>query len=188
MVGRALGTVARTAPVAPQPVFDLESHVFYLFTQILGRRNRQLAAALRPLGVSLPQWRILAVLHERPGCTMNELADVTTVDRTTLTRALDRMAEGRLVARRSDRRDRRSVRLGLTAAGDDAFRRVLPRVIEQDERAMRGMSASALAAFRAELHRMVRNLDPAYDRRNAAWRAGRAAGAARNRRNRGDEA
>ena len=61
--------------------------------RILGRRNLALAEKLKPLGISVPQWRILAVLQERAGCTMNELADVSTIDRTTLTRALDRMAE-----------------------------------------------------------------------------------------------
>jgi DNA-binding MarR family transcriptional regulator len=156
------------APIAAaQPAFELESHIFYLFTQIFGRRNRHLAERLKPLGVTVPQWRILAVLHERPGCTMNALADLTTVDRTTLTRALDRMVRGRLVARRGDAQDRRSVRLYLTAAGNDAFRRVLPRVIAQNERAVQGFSADELATFRAQLHRMVRNLDPDYDRRNA---------------------
>jgi len=115
---------------------------------------------------------------------MNELADITTVDRTTLTRALDRMAETGLVARRADAQDRRSVRITLTAAGKEAFRRVLPRVVEQNERAMRGFSESELAAFRVQLHRMVRNLDPDYDQRNAAWQTARAAG--ESRRNRGE--
>jgi MarR family transcriptional regulator, organic hydroperoxide resistance regulator len=115
---------------------------------------------------------------------MNELADVTTIDRTTLTRALDRMAETGLVARRSDALDRRSVRLSLTAAGKDAFRRVLPRVVEQNERALRGFSAAERAQLRAQLHRMVRNLDPDYDHRNATWLAGRVAATAQNRRNR----
>lgn len=173
--------VARTAP--PAPSFELDSHVFYLFTQILGRRNLALAEKLKPLGVSVPQWRILAVLQERDGCTMNELADVTTIERTTLTRALDRMVETGLLARRGDAQDRRSVRLSLTPAGKDLFRRVLPRVVEQNERALRDFSAGERADFRAQLHRMVRNLDPDYDHRNATWLAGRAA-ITDNRRNR----
>lgn len=181
MSTRALRSAARAAPA---PSFEIESHVFYLFTQILGRRNLALAEKLKPLGISVPQWRILAVLQERAGCTMNELADVSTIDRTTLTRALDRMAETGLVARRGDARDRRSVRLSLTAAGKDAFRRVLPLVIEQNERAMRGFAPDEVAGFRARLHRMVRNLDPDYDQRNAAWLAGRVP--ADNRRNRGE--
>jgi DNA-binding MarR family transcriptional regulator len=149
-----------TTALPAEPSFRLDEHIFFLFTQIFGRRNRQLGAKLKPLTVTVPQWRILAVLHERAGCTMNELADLTTVDRTTLTRALDRMARDDLVARRSNAHDRRSVRLYLTPAGEKAFRRVLPRVLEQNERAVGGFTGTELAALRAMLHRMIRNLDP----------------------------
>jgi len=171
MAGRALRKPAESATAPPD--FDLEGHVFYLFTQIMGRRNRQLQEQLAPCGIGVPQWRILAVLHERAGCTMNELADVTTVDRTTLTRALDRMARDGLVTRKSDARDRRNVRLGLTPAGNDAFCRVLPRVVAQNERAVEGFGAAEAASIRALLHRMLRNLDAEYDQRNAAWRRDR---------------
>ena len=77
------------------------------------------------------------------------------------------MARDGLVARRGDALDRRSVLLHLTAKGQEAFRLVLPRVIEQNERAVAGLSTAELTAFRQTLHRMVRNLDPAYDARNA---------------------
>lgn len=91
---------------------------------------------------------------------MNELADLTTVDRTTLTRTLDRMVSENLVTRRSNAHDGRSVRLYLTPSGETAFRRVLPRVIEQNERAVQGFTAAELTELRAKLHRMIRNLDP----------------------------
>jgi DNA-binding MarR family transcriptional regulator len=180
--------LARTAGAAPLPAFDLEAHVFYLFTQIFGRRNRHLTDQLKPLRITVPKWRVLAVLHERPNCTMNRLADLTTVDRTTLTRTLDQMVRDGLVARRADRQDRRRARLHLTPRGIEAFRLVLPRVIEQNERAVRGLSARELAAFRATLHRMVRNLDPDYDARNAAWRTDHAAPLMTNRRKKGENA
>ena len=154
---------AKAKRTVAQPEFHLESHVFFLFTQIFGRRNRQLAEALRPLAISIPQWRVLAVLHEFPDITMMRLSDLATVDRTTLTRALDNMVERRLVERRSDAADRRSIRLRLTASGLDAFFRVLPHVVGQNERAMAGFAKPELAALRAMLHRMVDNLDGAID-------------------------
>jgi DNA-binding MarR family transcriptional regulator len=150
---RSMLTVA-----ASHPAFHLESHVFFLFTQIFGRRNRQLTEALKPLAISIPQWRVLAVLHERPGLTMNQLADLATVDRTTLTRALDAMVRRRLVERRADTRDRRSVRLHLTETGNAAFFQVLPRVVEQNERAMAGFTEAEGAVLRSMLHRMFDNL------------------------------
>jgi DNA-binding MarR family transcriptional regulator len=164
-------TKPRLKPIAVQPEFHLESHVFFLFTQIFGRRNRQLAEALKPLAISIPQWRVLAVLHERPDMTMNQLSDLATVDRTTLTRALDNMVRRKLVERRTDAQDRRSIRLSLTATGSAAFFKVLPRVIEQNERALAGFTKNEGAALRSMLHRMVDNLDqeaPETGRRPAA--------------------
>jgi hypothetical protein len=71
--------------------FALDDHLFFLFTQVMGRRNRALAERLKPIGISFQQWRVLAVLDHRPGCTMGELAELASVDRTTLTRTLDGM-------------------------------------------------------------------------------------------------
>ncbi|HEY1721593.1 MAG TPA: MarR family transcriptional regulator [Magnetospirillaceae bacterium] len=145
--------------MAPRREFHLESHVFFLFTQIFGRRNRQLTDALRPLAISIPQWRVLAVLHEYADINMNRLADLTTVDRTTLTRALDNLVKRKLVERRTAPDDRRHLRLHLTEAGQILFNRVLPRVVEQNERALTGLDKSEFATLVSMLHRMVDNLD-----------------------------
>jgi DNA-binding MarR family transcriptional regulator len=186
MIRRGEVSLARKARQGAVPAFDLESHVFYLFTQIFGRRNRDLAETLKSFRLTVPQWRVLAVLNERPDCTMGGLADLTTIDRTTLTRTLDQMVRAGLVERGGDGRDRRNVRLRLTASGSEAFRLILPVVVEQNERAMRGIAPGERAALRRILHRMVRNLDPEYDERNAAWMTDQAASPVPTRRRKGD--
>ena len=152
-----------SATARPRPVFVLEDHLYYLFTQIVGRRNRHITQKLRPFGVSVPKWRVLAVLYARPGAAMTELADLTTIDRTTLTRTVDRMARHGLVGRRADSRDRRRVRLYLRGAGRSTFARALPPVLEQNVRSTRGIPARALAQFRRTLSRIIRNLDADQD-------------------------
>jgi len=183
--GRSLKFAEVRSLAANRRTFDLEGHIYYLFTQIFGRRNRHLAEKLASHGVTVPKWRVLAVLHERPGVTMNELADFTTVDRTTLTRTLDQMVEDRLVERRNDARDRRAVRLHLTGRGQDVFARILPLVLAENERATQGIAAAELAQVGRTLNRMVRNLDPDYDRRNARWLASPVAPMEHNRRTKG---
>jgi DNA-binding MarR family transcriptional regulator len=139
--------------------FVLDDHVFYLFTQIFGRRNRALAAGLRPFGVTVAKWRVLAVLDHSPGATMGALAHLTSVDRTTLTRTLDQLAKDGLVDRKADERDRRLLRLALTPGGAALFRRILPIVEEQNARALEGLSGAELDQLRAQLRRMIANLD-----------------------------
>jgi MarR family transcriptional regulator for hemolysin len=151
-------STARPAPRGAVPEFDLRRHVFFLITQVTGRRNRALADRLKPLGITIQQWRVLAVLDHAPGCTMGELADFTSVDRTTLTRTLDGMEGAGLVARQVSSADRRSLRLHLTAKGRAAFARVLPIALEQNERAVAGFAPAELERFRQDLRRVYENL------------------------------
>jgi DNA-binding MarR family transcriptional regulator len=97
--------------------FRLEDHLFFHFSQILARRTRAINARLRPYGVDYARWRVLAVLQEHSGATMGRLADLTSVDRTTLTRTLGLMEKAGLVARRERKSDRRSLAISLTAKG-----------------------------------------------------------------------
>jgi len=135
----------------------LEQHLFYLFGQALGRRDRMLRQALKPLRIEVDQWRILASLHEREGCSVTALADTTAMERTTLTRALARMGAKHLVERRRDEFDRRATRLRLSAKGRRLYERALPIVLKQNDLAVVGMHADEVAALRAQLWRIIPN-------------------------------
>jgi len=142
----------------------LEQHLFYLFGQALGRRDRMLRRALKPLRIEVDQWRILAALRAREGCSVTVLADTTAIERTTLTRALARMRAKQLVERRRDEFDRRATRLRLSAKGKRLYERALPIALKQNELAVVGMKADEVAAFRAQLWRIIHNLGEKNDR------------------------
>jgi DNA-binding MarR family transcriptional regulator len=108
--------------------FALDRHPFFWLTQVIGARDRELAQGLRDYGLRVPEWRALAALYSREKCAMSELAELATIDRTTLTRTVDRMADAGWLARRADEADARVTRLALTAAGRRMFERVWPDV------------------------------------------------------------
>ncbi len=139
--------------------FELESHVFFWLTQVIGARDRRLNQALREYGLRVPEWRALAALHARHKCTTSELADLSSIDRTTLTRTVDRMEEAGWLSRLSDGTDMRVTRLALTAAGERLFARVWPAVAELNDAAVVGLSAPAVDRLRAALAQMKANLD-----------------------------
>jgi DNA-binding MarR family transcriptional regulator len=138
--------------------FRLEDHLFFYFSQILARRTRAINARLRPLGVDYARWRVLAVLHEHSGATMGRLADLTSADRTTLTRTLGLMEAAGLIARIERRSDRRSLAISLTAKGRRTFARVLPLALAETERALSGLSSREIATLRQGLGKMADNL------------------------------
>lgn len=144
---------------APAPDFVLEQHPFFWFTQVLDRRDRELAAALKADGLRAPEWRILATLHSRNRLSMSELADLTSIDRTTLSRVADRMVRAGWVMRLTDASDARVTRLALTASGERLFARIWPAVWRVNEMAVAGLPEPAIGFVRWALQEMCRNLD-----------------------------
>jgi DNA-binding MarR family transcriptional regulator len=138
--------------------FRLEDHLFFYFSQILARRTRAINAHLRPYGVDYTRWRVLAVLQEHSGATMGRLADLTSVDRTTLTRTLGLMERAGLISRRERKNDRRSLAISLTAKGRRVFARVLPLTHAETDRAVTGFSSEEIGTLRNRLRRMADNL------------------------------
>lgn len=143
-----------------EPGFRLEDHPFFYFSQILSRRTRALNASLRAQGLDYPRWRVLAVLNEHSGATMGRLADLTSVDRTTLTHTLGLLERKRLISRRSRASDRRTLEIGLTASGKRLFARILPLALAETERALTGFTPLQIDALRCALRRIADNLAP----------------------------
>lgn len=139
--------------------FDLDRHPFFWLTQVISARDRELAQGLREFGLRVPEWRALAALHSRGRCTTSELADLATIDRTTLTRTVDRLEEAGWIARQADEADLRVTRLALTAAGRRLFDRIWPAVSELNAIALEGLSAAEIAALQKILGRMRDNLE-----------------------------
>jgi DNA-binding MarR family transcriptional regulator len=138
--------------------FDLDSHIFFLFGQIFGLRNRELNRELKPYGLDYQRWRVLAVLSGHPGCSMQTLADLTAVDRTTLNHTLRLMIAEGLVDRQQRADDRRSVAISLTKKGSALLAKILPLILAQNARSVSGFKERELAALIAQLRRMMENL------------------------------
>jgi DNA-binding MarR family transcriptional regulator len=138
--------------------FKLDRHIFYLFGQIYGRRDQQLAKSLRAFRMSVPQYRVLAALADLGSSTINRLSDLTVVDRTTLSRTLDRMEKNGLVARKRVEADKRSYEMRLTAGGRAMFRRIWPVLDYHNTRAVAGLSRHELARLRKTIDKMIANV------------------------------
>jgi len=139
--------------------FELDRHVFFWLTQVIGARDRELAQGLKDFGLRVPEWRALAAMYARKHCTMSELADLATIDRTTLTRTVDRMQDSGWLERLADEEDMRVTRLALTATGRKMFERIWPEVQRLNELALEGLPKSDIQALRRILERMRANLE-----------------------------
>jgi DNA-binding MarR family transcriptional regulator len=94
--------------------------------QAFERLNR---AQLRPLGLTLAQFDILATLGDTRGMTFRELGEHTLITKGTLTGVVDRMAALGWVERVPGEGDRRTTLVRLTARGQRFYREVFPGVV-----------------------------------------------------------
>jgi DNA-binding MarR family transcriptional regulator len=77
-------------------------------------------------GVSIPQWRVMAVLGDDPGCSANELVERTRMDKVSVSRAVSGLTAAGRVLRRTDPADRRRSVLRLSASGRSIYEKIVP--------------------------------------------------------------
>jgi DNA-binding MarR family transcriptional regulator len=159
-VGAALTTLRGTEQLDGSIGEGFDEYLFYLVTQVQSRRVRNFTPALDALGLSIAHWRALSAINRLGGCLMSELAEFTTVDRTTLTRTVDQLVDCGLVMRSTSADDRRLVRVDLTEQGRSVFAMAMDALVQQHEQTLKGLDPQELRMLRSLLQRILRNLVP----------------------------
>jgi DNA-binding MarR family transcriptional regulator len=86
--------------------------------------ERMSGAHIRTLGLTPPQFDIIATLGNTDGMSFKELGEKTLITKGTLTGVVDRLEDKGLVQRVLSHEDRRSTIVKLTAAGENEFKRI----------------------------------------------------------------
>ena len=119
---------------------ELGEYVPYL----LNRAGAKIAAAftevVRDYGLTLPMWRVMAVLRDDGPSRMRHISERTTIEVSTLSRAVDGLEKRSLVARRRETSDARSVRVALTQTGMDVTDRIIPIAKRYESTALSDLS------------------------------------------------
>ena len=113
--------------------------------------RRSFDTRAKTMGVTRPQWRVLALLKRFDGSTQVTMADMLDVEPITLGRMVDRLQEAGLVERRADPADRRAWRLHLTPTGEQKIEALRPTALALFDDALAGLNG----AQRSELESML---------------------------------
>ncbi len=95
----------------------LVAECYHAFERISG-------AHIRTIGLTPPQFDIIATLGNTSGMSFKELGEKTLITKGTLTGVIDRLEAKGLVKRVLSEEDRRSTIVTLTAQGEQEFERV----------------------------------------------------------------
>ncbi len=91
-------------------------------------------------GITIPEWRVLAVLGRFGPATSAEICGRTAMDKVQVSRAIARLEEARHVSRSTDPNDRRRASIAMTAAGRRVYREIVPLAQSREALLLDGFS------------------------------------------------
>jgi DNA-binding MarR family transcriptional regulator len=134
----------------------LERFLPYRLSVLMLRISNAIARSYeRRFRLSVPEWRVMAVLGRFGPLSANGVAEKTQMDKVRVSRAVARLMAAGRVSRRTDRMDRRRSILALTAAGEAIHREIVPHAERVEARLLAGLDE----AERAALDRLLAKLE-----------------------------
>lgn len=159
MAVRKPDTLALADPAHPE--FLLAGSPLYWLARVSGRYRLDMDRVLKPIGMDVPRWRVLAILSEHEPASVTELCDHAVIRLSTMTRIVQRLAEAGLVTTRPREADGRVTEVSLTEAGRAAAVSVHQQASRIFRQGFAGFTAQEVAALNAVLQRLFDNFGDA---------------------------
>src|SRR5688500_18990896 len=109
-------------PAAPFRIGDWPMHSLLAIVRC---HVRNMGMVLLPFDCGALVWRVLSIVCERERCSIGQLAEISVIERSNLSRIIDGMERDGLVAKVDHLRDKRQTRVAVTAKGRALFNRSL---------------------------------------------------------------
>ncbi len=110
------------------------------------------------LDLTLEQMIILKILQDKDGCPQHDLALVTERHKASLTRLLATMEKKNLVARISDKSDKRVNRVYVTKIGQKYFQSTIPIMLETMNEIQEGLNEEEIQITIGALQKIQNNI------------------------------
>ena len=141
---------------SPAELLVLEDFLPYRLSILSNRVSRAIARRYaKTFALTIPEWRIIAVLGRRPGLTAKEVAEATEMDKVAVSRAVARLVAARRVAARADREDARRQLLALTPQGESVHARIAPIALASERRLLSALDARERAQLAVLIDRLL---------------------------------
>ncbi len=144
------------------PSLRLDSYLPYRLSVASNAVSRLIARAYEDrFGLTIPQWRLIAVLAEDGPLTQQAIGARTVMDKVTVSRATQGLVERKLVERAPHDADGRSHHLGLSNAGRRLYGEVAPVALEYEARLLRAFDPATVENLKqllAQLERAAQEL------------------------------
>ncbi|WP_299966693.1 MarR family transcriptional regulator [uncultured Roseobacter sp.] len=109
------------------PDFDLEQYLPYRMTVIAAQLSADLAAQYKSrFGISMPEWRVLLNVGYSTTPSVRDIEKRVSLEKSKVSRAASRLEAKGYLVKTVDARDKRLLKLSLTAAGVHLLHQLIP--------------------------------------------------------------
>ena len=144
-------------PRSEKPPLQLVSFLPYRLSTLSNRISRAIADLYEErFQLTLPEWRVMAVLGEEPDLSANAVAERTAMDKVAVSRAVNRLIEAGRLERHFAADDKRRSVLALSAHGRRVYRQIVPLAIKYEEALLAQLTAGEIDTLDGLLKKLER--------------------------------
>ncbi len=133
---------------------ELHKHIGYWLRCLSNLVSNAFAEKLAAQDISVAQWVVLRTLYDKRDVTLNEAAHEIGVDKSSLSRMVERLVQKGLLIR-AEGSDRRSIGLTLTPAAMKLVPQLAKLADENDEQFFRGLSPRQRKEFLSTIKQLL---------------------------------
>jgi DNA-binding MarR family transcriptional regulator len=166
MLSKAKRELSAATPVSISRSAHAEKMQGYLphyLSRLYNILNLRLMDNLRPLKMTITQFRIIQMLDARKEATIGEIAADTVIEQSVVSRIVDQLERSGLAERRKRVGDSRYVEVRLTPLGTKTYATLFPSAALIVEDAVSGLSPSERDVLESLLSRMFDHVAQPYE-------------------------
>lgn len=135
---------------------DLERFLPYRLSVLTNLVSGAIASVYEErFGLTIPEWRVIAVLARFPGLSAAEVAANTRMDAVAVSRAVTRLLRDGRIRRSIAADDRRRSVLRLSAAGESVYREIAPVALRYEHSLLEGLEHAEIEGLDVVLGKLT---------------------------------
>lgn len=136
--------------------FNLEHFLPYQLAKLASRTSRDFARVYAAeFGLTIPEWRVLAHLGQEGNVSIREIHARVDMDKSKVTRAVQRLEAAGLVQKEQNPDDKRLVSLTLSPKGKSMIQRITPLAKAFADDLLAPLSTAEARVFRGALLKLM---------------------------------
>ena len=92
--------------------------------------------------ISIPEWRVLAQLAEQQKLYSKDIGEITSMDKSKVSRAVKALESKHYLIRQADKKDNRAAYLSLTVHGVALYQKIAPKALQWEKHLIGVLKAS----------------------------------------------